>query len=298
MISLLKGHEIIINYHGDPREEFKLQLKSLNYICLFYILDFIFSPSIMKRSNYIIVNSYYMKKLLEKKYTLDNIIVIPNGINEYWFKDEDSSDNSTKILPENIPNIIEEKQKKVLKFIYHGRLAPEKGVNILLSGFKKYLTIVNSHSNSQLNHLTIVGDGPQRKKLERFCHDLDLDEHVSFLGKVSDSQLNNELQNANAAIYPSIYEPFSLAILEAFTKVKGPVVYSKNIGINDFVKKEGYDFITFEPTAQDICNKLLTVAEKQYSKSIPREQQAFAAKYTWKNVTEKYIDTYNKLIET
>jgi glycosyltransferase involved in cell wall biosynthesis len=293
---LLKGHSMIINYHGDPREEFLIQLKSFNRACILYVPEYIFLPFVMKRACYIVVNSFLMKDLFETKYGLNNVVVIPNGINQCWLSETDTKDGTMKPMLKDEADADDAQCSGAFEIVYHGRLAPEKGVDLLLKGFKKFLQIQDSDPQSSLSHLTIIGSGPLQSKLENLSSELGISENISFPGRVSDPQLAHHLRKATVAIYPSIYEPFSLAILEAFTTVKGPVIYTKNIGINDFVEKEGYRFLTFEPTAEDICNKLLMVSKQRYPGSLPAQQREFAAKYSWEIIARQYVQLYSNLI--
>jgi len=293
---LLKGHNMIINYHGDPREEFLILLKSFNRTCISYAPEYIFLPFVMKRACYIVVNSFLMKDLFETKYGLNNVVVIPNGINQCWLSETDINDGNVTPDVKDKADVDDAQCSDAFEIVYHGRLAPEKGVDLLLKGFKRFIQAQESDQKSSLSHLTIIGSGPLRSKLESLSYELGISKNVSFLGRVSDSQLACHLRRANAAIYPSTYEPFSLAILEAFTTVKGPVIYTKNIGINDFVEKDGYRFLTFEPTAEDICNKLLIASKRGYPGSLPAQQREFAARYSWEIIARQYVQLYGNLM--
>lgn len=294
LICLLRGHRMIINYHGDPREEFIIKFKSLNPLFIFYIFEYIFSPLIMKQANFLIVNSFIMEKQFKLKYGLTNIVVIPNGINEFWFKRPETSKWKTN-LPNNGIDFNTNKCTNIFKYVYHGRLAPEKGVENLLRGFSFFIKNEALLGNQCFYQLTIIGNGPERSSLEKLSLELEINNNVTFLGHISDFELRDHLLQANAAIYPSIYEPFSLAVLEAFATVEGPVLCSKNVGINDFVTMEGYTFVTFEPTEENIARVLKTASVDTCAGKSFLEQKQFAEKYTWNNIYKEYVNLYYKL---
>jgi len=100
----------------------------------------------------------------------------------------------------------------------------------------------------------------------------------------------------DVAIYPSIYEPFSLAILEAFSSVNGPVYYSSHAGINDSVIRAGYSFNVFEPNVENITRIIKDIIEGNCDKEISRKQKEFARRYTHDNVVDHYIKIYNSMI--
>ena len=78
--------------------------------------------------------------------------------------------------------------------------------------------------------------------------------NVKFLGKITHNQIKMYLLSADLAIYPSRYEAFSLAILEAFATLNGIVFYSNKAGINDFVDNMNFELRSFEPTVDEIAN--------------------------------------------
>ena len=79
LISLAKQHRIIINLHGEPQTEFKIMLKDHNIRCLFNLPNYFLISYLLKSVNAVVLNSYFMKKVFELKYGLNNINVISNG---------------------------------------------------------------------------------------------------------------------------------------------------------------------------------------------------------------------------
>lgn len=103
-----------------------------------------------------------------------NVFVVPNGVD---FSNFDKS----KISAEEIYEFKREnglEDKYILLSL--GRVAKEKSIDLTLQGLKKYVTI-NPSSNV---FLLIVGDGPDRERLEKITKDLDLQKFVKFVGKV------------------------------------------------------------------------------------------------------------------
>lgn len=67
------------------------------------------------------------------------------------------------------------------RVLYIGRLYPDKKVDLLLRGFAKALPVLEEEIL-----LTLIGDGPQRRDLERLAKELGIAERVQFLGAVYD----------------------------------------------------------------------------------------------------------------
>jgi glycosyltransferase involved in cell wall biosynthesis len=89
--------------------------------------------------------------------------------------------------------------------LYLGRLAPKKGVDVLL------------HAMSGLDaSLTIVGDGPERAMLEDLAAELDV--NVSFVGRVPPERVGEYYRKAGVYCLPSVRgEGLPNTVLEAMS---------------------------------------------------------------------------------
>ena len=261
-MALLKKCPLIINYHGDIQFETKNKIKNKEYISsLLYLPSFIMIPQILHRSNQVIVNSYLMNNLTQKKYKM-NSCIIPNAINESWFKELDFN-----CFP-NFESYI----------FYHGRLSYEKGVDILIQAYalcKKRLNIKT--------HLFIAGEGPQKRYLMALCKKMRIENQVKFLGFLTQDELKGYIKKADALFYPSRYEPFSLAILESLSIAQGPVFFSNRAGISDFVNNKKYNLFQFYPEINSLYKIMNLFFTDFYSNChIITKQQEFGKKFVWK----------------
>jgi glycosyltransferase involved in cell wall biosynthesis len=83
-------------------------------------------------------------------------------------------------------------------FITLSRLVPYKRVDLIIKAF------------NELNlPLLVVGDGPERKNLERLAH-----KNITFLGHLSENQLNDHMKKARAFVF-SAEEDFGIVNVEA-----------------------------------------------------------------------------------
>jgi glycosyltransferase involved in cell wall biosynthesis len=93
--------------------------------------------------------------------------------------------------------------------LFISRLTPEKHVDILLRAFSRVISAV-PHAR-----LVIVGDGPEREKLEGLASSLDLKECVTFAGAIHDERaLALWFMTAQLMAYPT---NVGLSILHAFS---------------------------------------------------------------------------------
>jgi len=276
LFAILKKMKLILHYHGDMRKEMYLQLKYEHSLNVSYIPTYIALPVLLRSANKLIVNSYLMSNLVQREYGAKDVVVIPNGIDDFWFEDN--------------------KERKELEgepaFFYHGRLSPEKGVDLLIMGFSKVVR------NSSKVKLYIAGDGPKQKHLRNLCNKLGIKKNVDFLGFIDKKEIQSYLKNVDAAIYPSRWDNFSLSILEALSSAECPIYLSKQAGIYDFVVRNGYKLNAFEPTVENITRIVENVIDENYDRQIIQQQREFARQYTWDKVIGQYIELYDQVITT
>jgi len=276
LYALIKRRKLILNFHGDFRMEMRFKFKYEHHLDILNIPSYIAWPYLLKSADKLILNSYMVSHLVQPIYRLKNEVIIPNAIDDFWF----NRGNISNIELDGDPNLF-----------YHGRLSSEKGIDLLINGFSKAV------SNSPKVKLYIAGSGSQQKYLETLCRKLGIEKKVVFLGYVRHEEVKSYLNNASAAIYPSIFDTFSLAILEAFSSVNGPVYYSSFAGINDFVVRNGYNLNAFEPTVENISKIIKNVIDGNYDEQIVKQQKEFARQYTWEKVITQYIGLYREVVQ-
>lgn len=148
--------------------------------------------------------------------------------------------NEIQVIPNFIcPPKIESNKLKELRNFY----APE-GERILchISNFRKVkrvedvIRIFKKVSDEIPAKLLLVGDGPERHKVESLCRELGTCSKTHMLGKLRTT--SDVLSISNLFLLPSETESFGLAALEALT-VGVPVVSSNTGGIPE-VNKQGF----------------------------------------------------------
>lgn len=94
--------------------------------------------------------------------------------------------------------------------IFAGRLADTKHVDVLLRAVAKTR---NTYKNILL---TVVGDGPERKKLESLARKLKIDNNVTFTGFFDkhDDMLRH-MKSSKVFVLPSSREGFGIVVIEA-----------------------------------------------------------------------------------
>lgn len=142
-----------------------------------------------------------------------NVRVIPNGIDPALWK----------VTP--VPH-------EPLQFVSVMRLARRKRPVPLLRMFAR--------ARKQMGvpaHLTIIGDGAQRSRLEWTIRQLKLEEHVTLRGKLDRHGILEEYARSDVFVAPGNLESFGIAALEARTAGL-PVIAKRRAGICEFITDE------------------------------------------------------------
>ena len=167
--------------------------------------------------------SRFLKEKTNTNYYIDkNIEVIPNFIDTELFKPMEACTFREHIAPDGEKILVHTSNFRQVK-----RVADT--IRILERVIKEVPT-----------KLILVGDGPERSECERLCRQLNLFEHVKFLGK--QEGLVEILNSADIFLIPSQSESFGLAALEAMSCGK-PVVSSSVGGLPELIKHNETGFI-------------------------------------------------------
>jgi colanic acid/amylovoran biosynthesis glycosyltransferase len=114
------------------------------------------------------------------------------------------------------------------RLICVGRLSPEKGHLGLLEAFAKVLARAPSAE------LTLVGDGPERQKIEDAVDRWGLHHHVRLTGTLSERATLQEIANSDVFVLASFMEGLPVVLMEAMA-LGLPVVASRVAGIPELV---------------------------------------------------------------
>jgi glycosyltransferase involved in cell wall biosynthesis len=155
-----------------------------------------------------------------------------------------------------------------------GRLVSDKGADHLLQA------VAMLKARDLAPKLSIIGDGPERPRLERLCAELNMGDQVRFLGAKSQSEVSPLLRCHRILVVPSLWaEPFGVVALEGLASGCVVVVSDKG-GLPEAIGPCGLTFPNGDVRAlaekleqvlvnRDIASKLLAGAESHLAKHQP-----------------------------
>lgn len=143
--------------------------------------------------------------------------------------------------------------------------------------------------------LLMVGDGPERNSNEQLCRELNLSEHVRFLGK--QDAIEEILSVSDLFIMPSESESFGLAALEALA-CKVPVITSNAGGLPELNIDDFCGYMCNVGDVSDMANKALTILTNEETLKYFKENALKRAQdFDLKRILPIYVNYYQKVLE-
>jgi len=188
---------------------------------------------------------------------------------------------SATLAADEIINDYEELNKDNVRLLYVGMLKQEKGVNYLIEGFKLLI------DQGYKARLTIVGDGPEKAKLEQRVMEMQVGNVISFIGYVPlGPQLLEIYKHNDVFILPSISEGTPRVLIEAMANKL--LVIATNVGGVPFTINNNQNGILIEPKSpEQIC-----CAVKEILKNDEKREQIIeeAFEFAKENTLESFVD--------
>lgn len=161
------------------------------------------------------LSSYFQKERIAGALrTADCVILVGETLHDFFKRYVGKSSHfkvvhNGTILPDfepKLPFIV----KNETRLISVGNLQEGKGVDYLLKALSRLMEKGHDAWTYQ-----VVGDGPDRKNLEKLSVQLGIDSKVHFLGSIEHKGVLTALEAADVFVLPSYREAFGIAYLEA-----------------------------------------------------------------------------------
>lgn len=166
---------------------------------------------------------------------------------------------------------------------------PVKRLTDVIEVFKR----VNENIPS---HLILIGDGPERSKIEDKVRSLGIDSRVCFLGK--QDTFTRVLQNSDLFLLPSENESFGLAALEAMA-CGVPVIASNAEGIPEVVAHGETGYLSDIGDVDDMARNALSLLEDpgKHEAFCAAARQRVVSQFSLPKLIEDYEAYYYKILD-
>jgi teichuronic acid biosynthesis glycosyltransferase TuaC len=251
--------------------------KKLGYGLGSHLLTRFLTRFILKMPDRITVASEALKRHL-KTWNVDpkRVEIISNGINLDCVKN----------------NISPPKRFKDCQVVLTvTRLIPLKNVEYVLEAMPY---VVEKFPDVQY---IVVGDGPEREKLERIADKRGLANNVKFVGELKHNELPRYYSMADVFVLPSVHEGFGIVKLEAFA-FGVPVIVTDGGGAVEGVSHWENGFIVPLNQPKKLAEAIITILSNlELKESMGRRGKEIVMKeYLWEHNVKKVTEMYKGLL--
>jgi glycosyltransferase involved in cell wall biosynthesis len=235
---------------------------------------------LINQSCEVICCSNYMADQVSSAFNVqsERLHVIPNGVNVAKF------DGRVNTLP--IKRLYAKNRERIVCFV--GRLVHEKGVHVLIGAVPKVLAVMPNVN------FVIVGEGGMKDYLAKEAWNFGVASHVFFAGFVNEERLISIYRASDAAVFPSLYEPFGITALEAMA-AKTPVIVTDTGGLAEIVQHEKTGIKVYVDNSDSLAWGILRVLKNSdVAEKIRANAYRKALRdYDWDKIAEKTMKVYD-----
>jgi cellulose synthase/poly-beta-1,6-N-acetylglucosamine synthase-like glycosyltransferase/glycosyltransferase involved in cell wall biosynthesis len=248
--------------HHVHQEIFRKGLPYPAYLVATF-LEQVLMPFVYRHVQVLTVSPSSKADILGRRMTKKEPIIIYNGVDLEKMKPGVKAKNPT--------------------VLYLGRLKDYKSVPVLLKAARN---IINEIPTTKF---VIAGDGPEKKKLLKLTKKLDLEKHVSFVGRVTEEEKIALYQKAWVFVNPSLMEGWGITSIEA-NACGTPVVASNVAGLRDSVKNPHSGILVPYGNYNDFSKAITKILKNRHERNrMEKDSTQWAKKFTWETSSKKLL---------
>lgn len=195
-------------------------------------------------------------------------------------------------IEKNFIPLDDKKTGKIIKLLFLGRIVSRKGLIYLIK-------TVNRISKKRHDfHLTIVGDGLLKNKLESYVDLHNLHKFVTFTGEIVGKERIKYYQNSDIFCAPYLDEAFGITVLEA-SACGLPTVGFNNMAFKEIFRKYPFPKLLVKTKNINKLEKALIslMDNKKMRENISAWCITESKKYSWEKTAEETEKFYYKILD-
>lgn len=173
------------------------------------------------------------------------------------------------------------------QILFAGRLIKVKNLKLLIKIFSE----VFSEANKNIQ-LRIIGDGPEKKKLQDLVKELHLEKNIIFENRTSQQESLERIRRCYFVVLPSLTEISPNLVLECI-KLNKPILLTQNTGFYEDFKE---DLLFFNPCdKEDFLKKFKWLLEEQNYKEYQEKMKKINTKRSWSELAREHLLIFRNL---
>ena len=259
-IGWLRKTPVVVNYRGgEAKTYFEKSFKRVR-------------PSLNKAHEVVVPSGYLEKVFGDFGVTTS---VVPNIINLDRFKPVDKD--------------VQETSSQIFKLIITRNLEPIYGIETAIKAVAKARQYVPNIC------LAIAGTGPQKEELEQLARQLDLQDVVSFVGRLDVEQIVDFYQSADVMLNPTTVDNMPNSVLESLAS--GVPVVTTNVGGIPYIVEQGETALLVDSgDAQAMADEIVRLyRESETRQKLIENGLHVVQPYAWPQVKGQWLSLYNRV---
>lgn len=218
------------------------------------------------------------------KYTKREISVLPYGVDLETFKPIARTDVAALRRKLGLPS-----DKSLILTVQ--RLHERKGVHIYLQAAEQ---VLKKNPNA---FFVVVGDGPERARLESLACSLNIADHVLFTGRQKDELLPAYYQVCDLFAFHTFHEGFGIVLLEAMASGL-PILTTRAGGTVDIVEPGKHGSIVEPNNPGELAKSILEFLDDPTTgyRVAQGNRQWAEREYSWNIHADRYEALYQKVL--
>jgi glycosyltransferase involved in cell wall biosynthesis len=273
-MSKIKKKPLILTLHGFPRGFAKLTHKAY-----FHLIG---KKTLTAAKKLIAVSNAVAREFKAIGVQKEQISIIPNGIDLEKFKHMPDGKNFKKRVN------IKENGRMVLSI---GRIEEVKGFHHLIMALAKI--------REKTAPIKLVIAGPEfnyGQQLRKLVAETKMEDRVIFYGAIDGREKLEALAATDVAIISSIYEGFSIFLLEAMAAGK-PVIATKTGVAQEIIKHGKNGFLINPGNVEELSETIIEILNNNQTSLMSQESRNTANAFDWKKIAEQVISVYDQSIK-
>ncbi|GAB4367231.1 MAG: glycosyltransferase family 4 protein [Spirochaetales bacterium] len=274
---------VVQTFHTMLNEDTYLQylVKRRTFVPIVRAVSWWYFGIYIRHSDLITTPSRFAGEVLKERFPKKEIHHISNGIDISIFK---------------VARTFTEVQRQYpffhrKTFLFVGRIGLEKSIDVLIRGFARAI------QRDPEIQLVLVGDGPNRREMERLTESLGVKDRVRFLGKIPHQDLlaSGLLHHARAFVTASVTENQPMTVIEAIC-CGLPLIVPKVPSMEELSDGNALFFPAGDEEA--LGERIVQLAqEDSLSQTLAEASRSMAAQFDGERIAERFEELYNIVLE-